>query len=133
MDTSKLENLVKRREIRRWEIHHVPLQVLTTVAITPESLERSSSYSLIIRLRIWPGSTRLRGFLDALKATKTTPGKELSDIRWGCSFYDSQGVQVFSVYLAGLGSNGVLNGRTVRFEGELPRWFRAFSDQHFTD
>ena len=132
MDTSTLENLVKRHEIRRWEIHHVPLRILSPVAFTPESLERSSSYTLIIR-RIWPGNTRLRGFLDALKATKAIPTREPSDLRWGCSFYDRKGVKVFSVYLAALGSEGVLNGRTVRFEGELPRWFRSFSERHFTD
>lgn len=108
-----------KAEIDRVDIFYVPWQIDTTVAITPDMLERGFYCRLTIRYMLY--GARGRKVVEALNSLTVEPHSE-SDLRWGIVFYDRKNVRLGAVYFDARGRHGAVDGHPVAIRGSLFRW-----------
>lgn len=114
-------------EIDRVDIFHVPARIDTSVAITPDMLERTHFYYRLTIQHMLYGA-RSQEITEALKSLVVEPRSEVSDLRWGIVFYDRKNVRIGAVYFDIRGRYGAVDGHPVAIRGSLFRWLtRNFS------
>jgi hypothetical protein len=110
-------------EIVRVEILQIPPGVETRTRVTPDILERTYDYKLIIRdLR---GGAHSEGLRAAVASTSIAPSTDLADLRWGLIFLDNSGQRVGALYLDASGRFGVVDSVAVSFRGGLSEWLNS--------
>ncbi len=109
--------------VERVEILQIPPRVLTRTRVTPDMLERSFHYKLIIRdIR---GGAFGPDLLAALVSTSVQPAAEMGDVRWGVIFFGSGEQRVESLYFDAAGHRGALDSLAVSFKGDMVKWLNA--------
>jgi len=105
------------------EILQIPSRILTRSAITPEMLERSFYYKLVIQD---PASGPYKDKLQDALGSMSVKGKaEMKDVRWGVLFYAKNGRRVGSPYFNMNGTYGAVDGRPASFRGDFFKWLES--------
>ena len=109
-----------RHEVGKVEILQIPPDVLTYVAVTPETLEKQFHYKLVIR-NITSGAYRDE-FIKAMKSITVQEESEMPDLRWGIIFYDRNDNRLGAIYFDKWGKRGAVWNIPVFIKGDLFRW-----------
>jgi hypothetical protein len=117
-----LGDIQNGRDIEKIEILHMRESVHPVVAVTPAKLERIADDKRYIDSAAFTRSER-EELERAIRATTAING-ELSDLRWGVVFFNSQGERIVSIYFnAGGGKGYVVNGAPVySWSADLDRY-----------
>jgi hypothetical protein len=107
-------------QVQRIEIVQIPPRILTRTRVSPDMLERSFHYKLIIR-DIRGGAYR-SSLLAALKYTSASPSTEMGDLRWGVVFFDQNDQRIESLYFDASGRRGAVDSLPAAFTGEMHNW-----------
>lgn len=106
--------------IGRVEILQIPPRILTRTRVTPDMLERSFHYKLIIQdVR---GGAYNPDLQAALSSTSVQPATDMGDLRWGVMFFDAAEHRVASLYFDASGRRGAVDSLPVSFNGDLSKW-----------
>jgi hypothetical protein len=117
---SALTDKLRSNEVQRVEIIQMPPRILTRTRVTPEMLERSFYYKLIIRdVR---GGAYASSLIAAAASTSADPSTDMGDVRWGVSFFDQSEQRIVSLYFDASGRRGVVDALPVSFRGEMFKW-----------
>lgn len=111
---------LSKYEIGKTEILHIPPRILTRTTITPDMLERSFYYKLIIHDA--SGSIHREKLIKLLKSLKVQQHSEMADIRWGIIFYDLDDRRAGAIYFDRWGRHGAVGDTPVSFRGDLFKW-----------
>lgn len=115
-----LASELRSNGIEQVEVLQIPPRVLTRTRVTPEMLERSYHYKLIIRdLR---GGAYQADLLAAVASTVVRPAKEMGDLRWGIICFDASEHRILSLYFDASGHRGAVDSTAVSFKGDIARW-----------
>jgi hypothetical protein len=118
-----LVNSLRTNQVGRLEILQIPPRILTRTRVTPEMLERSFHYKLIIHdIR---GGAYGPDLLAALVSTSVEPAAEMGDLRWGVIFFNVAEQRIASLYFDASGRRGALDSQGVSFKGALGKWLDA--------
>ena len=119
-----LVNKLKSNEIERVEIIHMPLRILTRSRMTPQMLEKSFSYKLVIHdIR---GSIYNSSLLAALTSASVKTNSEMGDVRWGITFFDQGERPIGSLYVDGTGHRGAVDTTSVSYgRPEISDWLNT--------
>jgi hypothetical protein len=113
------------QKVSRVEILEIPPRVLTRTSITPELLETTFHYKLVIReVR---GSAYQSKLHDALAATEVVEVGErtMPDLRWGIVFYGENEDRLAAAYFDKSGRRGAINNTPVSARGGLFDWLNS--------
>lgn len=114
--TSKLRS----NEVQRVEIIQMPPRMLTRTRVTPEMLERSFHYKLIIRdIR---GGVYASSLIAAVASTSAELSAEMGDLRWGVAFFDQNEQRIESFYFDASGHRGAVDSLPVSYKGDMLKW-----------
>jgi hypothetical protein len=117
---STLIGKLRSNEVIRVEIVQIPPRVLTRTRVTPEMLERSFHYKLIIQdLR---GGAYGPSLVAAVASIAADPSAEMGDLRWGVTFFDQTEQRIESLYFDASGHRGAVDSLPVSFKGDMLRW-----------
>lgn len=123
---SRIDELIsslRSSGVERVEILQIPPRVLTRTRVTPEMLERSFHYKLIIHdIR---GGAYSPDLLAAVESTSVQPAAEMGDLRWGVLFFDAREQRIASLYFDASGHRGAVDSQAVSFKGDLIKWLDA--------
>jgi hypothetical protein len=109
--------------VSRIEVLQIPPRILTRSAVTPEMLEKSFHYKLVIQN---PGSGAYRDKLrDALSSMSVRSELEIKDLRWAVLFYTRDGSRVGSLYFNKDGEYGAVDGKPASFRGDFFKWLES--------
>lgn len=112
-----LINLIESGGITRIELVSVRGDVLTAIAITPASLERSPQCRLVLsggkQIALW------RSILSELRSLTVTPGTTLADVRLGMTAFGASGERRAEIFFDRSGRKGTLDSASVVFDGRL--------------
>ena len=110
--------LMSSKTATRLEILYYPTWILTRTALSPERLEKLSSYR--ISIRAFQDAKLRDDLISALErsAVKTTTQSE-ADYRWACIFYNADGTRLLTMYFDGFGTKGLINGAPVTSIGPV--------------
>ncbi|HEY4210368.1 MAG TPA: hypothetical protein VGM84_02705 [Steroidobacteraceae bacterium] len=118
-----LTNSLRLSRVERVEVFQIPPRILTRTRVTPEMLERSYHYKMIIRdMR---GGAYNSDLLAAVASTSVQPVAEMGDLRWGLIFFDATEQRVASLYFDASGRRGAVDSIPVSFNGDLGKWLDA--------
>lgn len=107
-------------QVERVEILQIPPRVLTRARVTPELLDRTFHYKLIIRdIR---GGAYSADLLAAAASTSVQPAAEMGDLRWGVIFFGAGELRIISLYFDASGHRGAVDSLAVSFKGDLGKW-----------
>jgi hypothetical protein len=117
---------LRKHEVQRIEIIQIPPNILTRTRVTPELLEQSYNYKLVIRdIR---GNFYENSLISALTSTSVHAASEMADVRWGISFFHGDEL-IERLYFDPSGGRGAVGSIAVSFGGNLFQWLAAnFSD-----
>jgi hypothetical protein len=111
---------VRSNEVKRVEIVQIPPHVLTRTRVTPELLERSFHYKLVIGdIR---GGAYAASLASAVGSVSAEPGTDAGDLRWGVTFFDQGDQRITSFYFDASGHRGAIDNTPVAFKGDLFKW-----------
>src|SRR6516164_438739 len=120
---SRIDGLVDKLRsgsVQRIEIVQIPSRILTRTRVTPEMLERSFHYKLVVRdIRGGPYAASLTA---ALASTSADPASEMGDLRWGIAFFDVNDQRIDSLYFDASGRHGAVDSLATVFKSGLPKW-----------
>jgi hypothetical protein len=116
----RLLDQVRSNGVKRIEIVQIPPGILTRTRVTPELLEHSFHYKLVIGdIR---GSAYAASLTSAVGSMSAEPGGEMGDLRWGMTFYDQGDQRIASLYFDASGHRGAIDSTPVSFKGDLFKW-----------
>jgi hypothetical protein len=104
-------SVLRSDTITKLEILYVPLEICTYVPLTPEGVEKSCRYRII--LEQFRGSKFRDDLISALEKSDMRPSTEDSDLRWACIFYDAEDERVLTMYFHGFGQFGMIAGTWI--------------------
>jgi hypothetical protein len=111
---------LRSNEVQRVEIIQMPPRMLTRTRVTPEMLERSFHYKLVIRdLR---GGAYAPSLNAAVASMSAEPSAEMGDLRWGILFFDQGDQRIGSIYFDGSGGRGAVDSLAAYFRGDMFKW-----------
>jgi hypothetical protein len=105
-----LRSLLKTGAVTKVEVLRMPDTVMTRVAVTPQALRLSASYTVIFNEDI------VGTFEPLLVGVSPKVENHNADLRWGVLFYDAQNHETGSLFVDKAGQYGYLNGETVSFD-----------------
>jgi hypothetical protein len=108
-----LKQQIQSRAIASVVVLHMPDDVLTRVAVTPELMWKWAETKVILDDA---QRAKLQSLIDA---TNAKPSPEKSDLRWGILFYNSSGIEIASVFVDHFGQKGYVNNQPVQFSKNL--------------
>jgi hypothetical protein len=117
---STLIGKLRSSEVMRVEIVQIPPRVLTRSRVTPEMLERSFHYKIIIQdLR---GGAYGQSLVAAVASITAERSADMGDLRWGVTFFDQTGQRIESLYFDASGHRGAVDSLPVSFKGDMLSW-----------
>lgn len=117
---STLIGKLRSNEVQRIEIIQIPPRILTRTRVTPEMLERSFHYKLVIRdIR---GGLYGPSLIAAVASTSAEPSAEMGDLRWGVTFFDQNEQRIVSLYFDASGRRGAVDSLAASFKGDMFKW-----------
>src|SRR4029077_1911094 len=114
---------VSQGEVGRVEILHLPSNIETRAAITPQALEDIYETKLVIR-NVAESALRVR-MSEALRKTTIQPRDYIPDLRWGVIFYSRQDARIAAVYFDKSGRVGAVNDAAASFQGAFFDWLQS--------
>jgi hypothetical protein len=127
----QLADLVKRHQIERVEILHVPDDMVTVGAITPETVREISRYTAVTRK--FSESALLPTLLLALKEIEKAPEGPPGEVRWAILFFDATGKERSAVFLSRNGKLGFFEGSSLSLQGKLLDWSKNLIRSEFLE
>jgi len=117
-EVKKALEKIRFENVKKMEIIHYPLDILTRIGISPDWLEARYSYKLTIKNEGIP--YYLPSLVWALENTEIVKRKEKGgDMRWGVLLFDAEDRRTASIYADKFGSMGYINSIPVDFKGEI--------------
>jgi hypothetical protein len=121
-----LMSKLRSNEVQRVEIIQIPPRIMTRTRVTPDMLERSFHYKLVIRdIR---GGVYTPSLNAAIASMSGESSAEMGDLRWGVLFFDQTDQRIGSLYFDGSGGRGVVDSLPVSFKGDMFKWL----DENFS-
>jgi hypothetical protein len=115
-----LADRLRTNSVQRIEIIQMPPRMLTRTRITPEMLEKSFHYKLIIRdIR---GGVYVPSLTAAVASTSADSAPDPGDLRWGIAFFDQNERRIAFLYYDASGRHGAVDTSPVVFKGDLLKW-----------
>src|SRR4029077_3210840 len=104
----------------RIEILHVPDDLVTVGAITPETVREISRYEVVIRKSSELAS--LPALLVALKEIEKATVDRPGEVRWAILFFDASQKETSAIFLSRNGRLGYFEGSPLSLQGKLLEW-----------
>lgn len=111
------------QDLAQIDFLYYPTNIETRIRVSPSQLQTNFLYRLSIR--DITGSERAGQLQRVLRKLRVFPSSGAPDVRWGLIFYSGDRRKLGSIFLSGYGSEGYVNGRTVRFNPALLDWLNA--------
>lgn len=112
--------------VRSVSILFLPYDVLTRARVTPELLQGSAEFRIVVQM-----DDRMRkSLLSAIESSQISPLDSAPDLRWGAVLQSEKGSTLHSIYLSGKtilgkGRQGIIDGQPVKLNGAMIAWFEA--------
>jgi hypothetical protein len=116
----RARDLLKARQIGKVVVLRIPDDVMTGVAVTPDMLRKSPSYTVTLTEGFEPALGALLVHLSAKSSEKR------SDLRWGMLLIDNKGNEISSVFVDHFGTTGYVNDQSVEFDINMRERMRQF-------
>jgi hypothetical protein len=119
-----LEHAWTNEAIERIEILHIREEDEFPHNVSSSVVELNWQYILAIRR---PESSKTAdGLIRAIKGETAELTSKVTDLRWGCLFYDKKENRIISIYFDKTGRKGVINGACVSFKSnKLLKWAKT--------
>jgi hypothetical protein len=104
-------SLLRSDAITKLEILYVPVEICTFMSLTPDGVEKSCRYRIIVEQ--FRGSKFRDDLISALEKSDMRPSTDEGDLRWACIFYDAGDERVLTMYFDGFGQFGMIAGTSV--------------------
>lgn len=115
-------NDVTSQRIERVELLLAPQNLATRIAIDEQSLEKISVKITITNLS---RDNHLLQLLKALKEVSVDSESRKLDLRYGCLFFNSKGLETHRLYVDHFRKYGKLDGKPVVFPIEMVDWINT--------
>jgi len=116
-EASAVVQLLRSGKVQRLEIIYYPEKIQTRARLTPDMLENQYRYKLIVNDA--QSSAVGQDVIAAIEADSLTASDQQADFRWGCSFYDSRGERLTSLYFDAFGKIAMVDTVLMTSSGRV--------------
>ena len=101
------------------EVLWVPKEIETRTRLTPQRLEHTAWWK--VRIKDFQRDELRDQLIQALQESDLRKGTDAGDLRWACIFTDPKNKRVLTMYFAGRGPKGLIQGVAVTSNGRVVR------------